>query len=90
MKSTGYKLLKKTCEFNFLKWGEYMKRVNIHKRKLETIKNMQEHHYKTTTPMDSYFQGLYNGLEIAIAILEDRVPLYKNVEKKQDEMPKVP
>lgn len=34
---SGIKLLKKTSKFNFLKWGEYMKRANIAERKVQKL-----------------------------------------------------
>lgn len=37
-KDTGFKALKRSDTFNFLKWGEYMKRANIAERKLEKLK----------------------------------------------------
>jgi ABC-type polysaccharide/polyol phosphate transport system ATPase subunit len=80
MKDIGWNLLKKTSEFNFLKWGEYMKRTNEHKRKIETIKEMLKLHYATTTPMDSYQTGMYNGIEFALTILEERESKFKDVE----------
>ena len=40
MSDTGYKLLKKTSMFNFLKWGEYMKRAQIAERKLDKLKKL--------------------------------------------------
>ena len=40
MKETGYKLLEKTNAFNFLKWGEYMKRAQIAERKLDKLKKL--------------------------------------------------
>lgn len=38
MKDTGYKLLKKSNAFNFLKWGEYMKRAQLAERKCVKLK----------------------------------------------------
>ena len=40
MKDTGYKLLEKTNAFNFLKWGEYMKRAQLAERKVEKLKQL--------------------------------------------------
>ena len=37
-KDTGYKTLKKACDFSFLKWGEYMKRAQLAERKVEKLK----------------------------------------------------
>lgn len=37
-KDTGYKTLKKASLFNFIKWGEYMKRANLAERKVEKLK----------------------------------------------------
>lgn len=39
-KDTGFKLLKKTSEYNFLKWGQYMKRAQLAERKLEKLKSL--------------------------------------------------
>jgi hypothetical protein len=49
-------------------------------KKLEKLKEMQRVHYDSTTPMDDYFTGMYNGMEYAIAMLEDREANYKTVE----------
>lgn len=35
---SGYKLLKKTSMFNFLKWGEYMRRAQLAERKVKKLK----------------------------------------------------
>lgn len=40
MKDTGFKMMKKSNEFNFLKWGEYMKRANLAERKNEKLKSL--------------------------------------------------
>lgn len=40
MKDTGYKLLQRTNAFNFLKWGEYMKRAQLAERKVEKLKQL--------------------------------------------------
>ena len=40
MKDTGWNLLKKTSEFNFLKWGEYMKRAQLAERKVKLLKEL--------------------------------------------------
>jgi hypothetical protein len=40
VRDTGYKLLKKASEYNFLKWGEYMKRAQLAERKLEKLKRL--------------------------------------------------
>lgn len=38
MKDTGFKNLQRESVFNFLKWGEYMKRANVAERKVEKLK----------------------------------------------------
>jgi hypothetical protein len=40
MTDTGYKLLKRAEKFNFLKWGEYMKRAQVAERKIEKLKRL--------------------------------------------------
>lgn len=38
MRDTGYKNLERSSKFNFLKWGEYMKRAQLAERKVEKLK----------------------------------------------------
>ena len=38
MKDTGWKNLLKTSQYNFAKWGEYMKRAQLAERKVEKLK----------------------------------------------------
>lgn len=40
MKDTGFKRLKRSNAFNFLKWGEYMKRAQLAERKVEKLKRL--------------------------------------------------
>lgn len=42
---------------------------------------MQQVHYDSTTPMDAYFTGLYNGIEYAIYCLTGQPPEFKKPEK---------
>ena len=46
---------------------------------IEELKEIQKIHYEATAPMDSYMSGLYNGLELAIAVLTDTEPMFKEV-----------
>lgn len=39
-KDTGYKTLQRTSAFNFLKWGEYMKRAQLAERKVQKLKEL--------------------------------------------------
>lgn len=39
-KDTGFKQLQRASQFNFLKWGEYMKRANTAERKVEKLKSL--------------------------------------------------
>lgn len=48
---------------------------------IEQLEEIKKIHYDSTTPMDSYFTGMYNGIECAIATLENREPKYKSVEQ---------
>lgn len=48
---------------------------------IEQIKKIQNEHYNSTTPMDSYFTGMYNGMEVLIACLENRPGNFKSVEQ---------
>ena len=39
-RDTEFKLLQRASKFNFLKWGEYMKRAQIAESKVETLKQL--------------------------------------------------
>lgn len=41
-KDTGYKALKRTSQYNFEKWGEYMKRYNQEKEKVRVLREALE------------------------------------------------
>lgn len=43
--------------------------------KINNVKNIQKQSLQTSK--DDYMVGLYNGLEIAVAILEDREPVFE-------------
>ena len=47
----------------------------------EKLKELQKIHYDATTPMDSYFTGIWNGMEMIISLMEERDPKYKSVEQ---------
>lgn len=40
MRDTGWKALLRESKYNFLKWGEYMKRAQIAERKVEKLKQL--------------------------------------------------
>jgi hypothetical protein len=40
MKDLGWKGLMRESKYNFLKWGEYMKRAQIAERKVEKLKQL--------------------------------------------------
>ena len=48
---------------------------------IEKLEELKQIHYDSTTPMDSYFTGMYNGIECALATLLNREPQYKSVEQ---------
>ena len=48
---------------------------------VEYLKTIQKHHYNSTTPMDAYFTGMWNGMEVLIASLEHREGNFKSVEQ---------
>lgn len=48
---------------------------------VDDMKKTQKAHYNSTTPMDSYFTGMYNGMEVLIAGLENREGVFKTVEQ---------
>lgn len=37
---TGFKMLARASKFNFLKWGQYMKRAQLAERKVEKMKRL--------------------------------------------------
>jgi hypothetical protein len=49
-------------------------------KRIQDLKELPQLQYDSTTPMDDYHTGLFNGLEMAVAIIEDREPKYKSVE----------
>ena len=48
---------------------------------VEYLKTVQKHHYDSTTPMDAYFTGMWNGMEVLIATIENREGNFKSVEQ---------
>lgn len=48
---------------------------------LAKMKRIQKHHYESTTPMDDYFTGMWNGMEVLIASIENREGNFKSVEQ---------
>jgi hypothetical protein len=40
VKESGFSVLKRTNAFNFLKWGEYMKRAQAAERKVNKLKQL--------------------------------------------------
>ena len=48
---------------------------------VDDLKKTQKAHYNSTTPMDSYFTGMYNGMEVLIACLENRPGNFKSIEQ---------
>lgn len=52
-------------------------------KKVKSIKNIRDvQGMSGTWDYDSYMHGMYNGLELALSILEGRQPGFKNVPKK--------
>jgi len=52
--------------------------------KLNRLKELRDKQgEKGTIDQGDYMIGLYNGLELAIAMIEDREPMYKECEKKE-------
>lgn len=56
-----------------------LKNANKKLEEIKTLKNVQEHNLE-----DNYMVGLYNGMELAVAILEDRKPKYKSCVNKTE------
>lgn len=55
--------------------------------RFEMTRELKKIHHDSTTPMDEYHTGLYNGIEAVLCILGHREPAYKNVEKPKSEQP---
>lgn len=56
-----------------------LKNANKKLEQIKTLKNVQENNLE-----DNYMVGLYNGMELAVAILEDRKPVYKSCINKTE------
>lgn len=49
------------------------------KKKIEQLRNLQSHNIK-----DDYSCGLYNGLELALSVLNGREPVFQTFESEPD------
>lgn len=56
-------------------------------RELKRVKNVQEQSLKGVH--DNYMIGLYNGLELAVAIMENRKPVYLSCIKEPEQIENV-
>lgn len=56
-----------------------LKNANKKLEEIKTLKNVQENNLE-----DNYMVGLYNGMELAIAIFENRKPKYKSCINKTE------
>lgn len=56
-----------------------LKNANKKLEEIKILKNVQENNLE-----DDYMVGLYNGMELAIAILENRKPKYKSCVNKTE------
>ena len=56
-------------------------------RELKRVKNVQEQSLKAEH--DDYMIGLYNGLELAVAIMENRKPVYLSCIKEPEQIENV-
>lgn len=53
-------------------------------RELKRVKDVQEQSLKVK--YDDYMIGLYNGLELAVAIMENRKPIYLSCIKEPEQI----
>lgn len=53
-------------------------------KELKRIKDIQEQNLRTES--DKYTVGLYNGLELAVAIMENRKPIYLSCIKEPEQI----
>ena len=56
-----------------------LKNANKKLEQIKILKNVQENNLD-----DNYMVGLYNGMELAVSILEDRKPKYKSCINKTE------
>ena len=56
-------------------------------RELKRVKDVQEQSLKAEH--DDYMIGLYNGLELAVAIMENRKPVYLSCVKEPEQIENV-
>ena len=52
-------------------------------RELKRVKNVQEQNLGED--QNEYMVGMYNGLELAVAIMENRPPVYVSCEKEPEQ-----
>lgn len=53
-------------------------------KELKRIRDLQKQALETDA--DDYMVGLYNGLEFAVAIMEDREPVFETIISKETEV----
>lgn len=58
------------------------------KDRVQRSLDLRQIHHASTTPMNAYHAGMYNGMECVAACIESREPAYKDVEHKPDLPPK--
>lgn len=57
-------------------------------KQISDLKNVRDiQGYGGNWDYDEYMWGMYNGLELALAIMEDREPVYKDKPKKFSNVP---
>ena len=45
------------------------------------LRELPKIHYDSTTPMDEYYTGMYNGIECVLSLIDEREPKYLSVER---------
>ena len=50
---------------------------------IEEVKRKQQEHLESNFPLDAYQASFYNGMEMAISILENKQPKFKDIGRKQ-------
>ncbi|BCB03513.1 hypothetical protein [Bacillus sp. KH172YL63] len=56
--------------------------LNILHRRMKDLSNVLEIQGDNTFGDDAYMVGLYNGIELGLATMEGREPVYRKVSKK--------
>ena len=72
MRDTGFKTLARASKFNFLKWGEYMKRAQIAELKVEKLKALVLLTDESVSHIEMNATSLRQWVEFVIAFPDEQ------------------